>query len=65
MNFVTRTVNESVISDMHILVYNSAGELIGQKYQTGSSTITINTRSATGCTIYEMCIRDRSCSKQL
>ena len=52
VNFVTRTVNESVISDLHILVYNSAGELIGQKYQTGSSTITINTRSATGCTIY-------------
>ena len=51
-NFVTRTVNESVISDLHILVYNSAGELIGQKYQTGSSTVTINTRSATGCTIY-------------
>lgn len=52
VNFVTRTVNESVISDLHILVYNSAGELIGQKYQTGSSTVTINTRSATGCTIY-------------
>lgn len=52
VNFVTRTVNESVISDLHILVYNSAGELIGQKYQTGSSTVTINTRSSTGCTIY-------------
>ena len=52
VNFVTRAVNESVISDLHILVYNSAGELIGQKYQTGSSTVTINTRSATGCTIY-------------
>ena len=52
VNFVTRTVNESVISDLHILVYNSVGELIGQKYQTGSSTVTINTRSATGCTIY-------------
>ena len=52
VNFVTRTVNESVISDLHILVYNSTGELIGQKYQTGSSTVTINTRSATGCTIY-------------
>ena len=52
VNFVTRTVNESVISDLHILVYNSAGELIGQKYQMGSSTVTINTRSATGCTIY-------------
>lgn len=52
VDFVTRAVNESVISDLHILVYNSAGELIGQKYQTGSSTVTINTRSATGCTIY-------------
>ena len=33
VNFVTRTVNESVISDLHILVYNSAGELIGQQYR--------------------------------
>ena len=52
VNFVTRTVNESVISDLHILIYNSVGELIGHKYQTGGSTVTINTRSATGCTIY-------------
>ena len=70
-NFVTRTVNESVISDLHILVYNSAGELIGQKYQTGSSTVTINTRSATGCTIYAVantgkaCLRDIPCIRSL
>lgn len=52
VDIATRTVNESVVSDLHILVYNSSGELIGQKYQTGSSTVTVNTRSATGCTIY-------------
>ena len=52
MNIATRDINESVVSNLHILVYNSSGELIGQKYQTGSSTVTVNTRSATGCTIY-------------
>ncbi len=52
VDIATRTVNESVVSDLHILVYNGSGELIGQKYQTGSSTVTVNTRSATGCTIY-------------
>ena len=52
VNIATRDINESVVSNLHILVYNSLGELIGQKYQTGSSTVTVNTRSATGCTIY-------------
>ena len=52
MNIATRDINESVVSNLHILVYNSSGALIGQKYQTGSSTVTVNTRSATGCTIY-------------
>ena len=52
VDIATRTVNESVVSNLHILVYNSSGELIGQKYQTGGSTVTVNTRSATGCTIY-------------
>ena len=52
MNIATRDINESVVSNLHILVYNSSGELIGQKYQTGSSTVTVNPRSATGCTIY-------------
>ncbi|WP_321074953.1 DUF4906 domain-containing protein [Bacteroides helcogenes] len=47
----TRTMNENVINDLHILIYNSNGELIGQKYTTGS-TATVNTRSTTGCTIY-------------
>ena len=52
MDIATRTVDESAVSDLHILVYNSSGELIGQKYHTGSPTVTVNTRSATGCTIY-------------
>ena len=52
MDIATRTVDESAVGDLHILVYNSAGELIGQKYHTGSPTVTVNTRSATGCTIY-------------
>ena len=52
VNIATRDINESVVSNLHILVYNSSGELIGQKYQTGGSTVTVNTRSATGCTIY-------------
>nr|WP_320999828.1 DUF4906 domain-containing protein [Bacteroides intestinalis] len=52
VDIATRDINESVVSNLHILVYNSSGELIGQKYQTGSSTVTVNTRSATGCTIY-------------
>lgn len=52
VDIATRAVSEGVVSNLHILVYNSSGELIGQKYQTGSSTVTVNTRSATGCTIY-------------
>lgn len=51
-DMATRAVNESTVDNLHVLVYNSTGELIGQKYQTGSSTVTVNTRSAAGCTIY-------------
>lgn len=51
-DMATRAVNESAVGNLHVLVYNSTGELIGQKYQTGSSTVTVNTRSAAGCTIY-------------
>lgn len=51
VDVATRTVNEDVINDMHILIYN-AGELIGQKYKAGGGTITVDTRSATGCNIY-------------
>lgn len=59
VDIATRTVNESVVSNLHILVYNSSGELIGQKYQTGGSTVTVNTRSATGCTSMPLPIRVR------
>lgn len=52
VDIATRAVNESAVNDLHILIYNSSGELIGQKYQAGSTTVTVNTRSATGCTIY-------------
>ncbi len=51
-DITTRAVSESTVDNLHVLVYNSTGELIGQKYQTGSSTVTVNTRSAAGCTIY-------------
>lgn len=47
----TRAVSEDAIHDLHILIYDSKGELIGQQYAE-SSTITINTHSAAGCTIY-------------
>lgn len=53
VDIATRTVNESVVSNLHILVYNSSGELIGQKYQTGGSTVTVNTRSA--YRMYHLC----------
>lgn len=52
VDVATRTVNESVINDMHILIYNNAGELIGQKYKAGGGSVTVDTRSATGCTVY-------------
>ena len=47
----TTRVDDSAIKDLHILIYNSAGELIGQKYAE-SNPVIINTRTATGCTIY-------------
>lgn len=52
VDVATRTVNEDAINDMHVLIYNNAGELIGQKYQSGGGTVTVDTRSATGCNIY-------------
>lgn len=51
VDVATRTVNEDKINDLHILVYDSKGKLIGQQYNTGSS-ITVKTRTAKGCTIY-------------
>lgn len=51
-DMTTRAVNETVINDMHVLIYDSSGELIGQKYQSGNTTITVDTRSAANCTVY-------------
>ena len=47
----TRATDENAIADMHVLVYNASGNLIGQTYTTGT-TASISTRSAKGCRIY-------------
>lgn len=52
-DMLTRAVNSDVINDLHVLVYDNNGELIGQKYQpTGGGTITVKTHKASSCTIY-------------
>lgn len=51
VDVATRAVSEDAIHDLHILIYDSKGELIGQQYAE-SSTVTINTHSAGNCTIY-------------
>lgn len=43
--------DENTIRDLHVLVYNASGELIGWNYGT-SSTLAVNTRSGSGCTLY-------------
>lgn len=43
--------SEGGIRDLHVLVYNSRGELIGRNYST-SSTLTVGTRSGSGYTLY-------------
>jgi len=51
----TRSVNEYQINDLHVLVYNSAGELTGKSYTTFSGTtytVSVLARSGTGCKIY-------------
>lgn len=51
----TRTVEDSKIHDLHVLVYNSSGELTGKSYSTftGSDyTVSVLARSGTGCRIY-------------
>lgn len=48
----TRAVDEDAIHDLHVLVYNSAGELIGKNYATTTSSIVVKARSGKGCTIY-------------
>lgn len=52
-DMLTRAVNSGVIDDLHVLVYDNNGELIGQKYQpTGGGTITVKTCKGSSCTIY-------------
>lgn len=51
VDIATRAVSEDAIHDLHILIYDSKGELIGQQYAE-NSTITVNTHSAENCTIY-------------
>jgi len=51
----TRSVDEDRISDLHVLVYNSLGELTGKTYSTftgAAYSISVLARSGTGCKIY-------------
>ncbi len=53
----TRSVDEDKIHDLHVLVYNSLGELTGQSYSIFDSsasayTVTVNARSGNDCKIY-------------
>lgn len=46
-----RAFSDVSIADIHVLVYNSVGELTGHSYSSGNAT-TVSTRSGNGCTIY-------------
>ena len=50
-NISTRALDENTIHDLHILVYNSSGELTGKSYKT-EAPYTVTARSGTNCTIY-------------
>lgn len=52
MDVATRTVSETDIHDLHVLIYDNDGNLIGQKYQIGNRNIDVTTHSANKCTIY-------------
>lgn len=56
VNQVTRTTSsstESKISNMHVLVFNSSGTVVGSTYSsTADSTVSITTRQGTNYTIY-------------
>ena len=47
----SRAIDDGVISDMHILIYDSGGRLVSHGYAQ-SSSITMNTMSGSGYTIY-------------
>lgn len=51
----TRSIDEDKISDLHVLVYSSVGELTGKSYTTFSGTtytVSVLARSGAGCKIY-------------
>lgn len=50
-DITTRAINENEIADLHVLVYNSKGELTGKAYGIGS-TITLSTLCGKGNHIY-------------
>lgn len=55
-NIDTRTASETGIHDLHVLVYDSNNELIGQKYQIGGGNVEVMIRdinnSTKNCTVY-------------
>jgi hypothetical protein len=48
----TRAFSDQTLTDLHVFVCQSTGELTGQGYVTGSSISTLATRSGNGCTVY-------------
>jgi hypothetical protein len=48
---ITRAVDESTIYDIHILVYNSSGELLVHQYSSGNS-VTMKVFSGTDCAVF-------------
>lgn len=50
-NIETRAADENTIANLHVLIYNKNGQLVGKKYGT-RTTLTVNTRSGLNCTIY-------------
>ena len=47
----TRAFSDEQIKDMHVLVYNSNGDLTGHGYATGNR-LTLRAASGSGCTLY-------------
>ena len=47
----SRAVSENDINNLHVLVYDKTGNLIGQNYA-ASNSIEVNTRSGEHCTVY-------------
>ena len=52
-NVLTKsTFSETGIYNLHVLVYNSSGELIGHGYSSTGNSVTLTTRVGTGNTVY-------------